>query len=435
MNIVGIFTAWFFSLQRPFLNGDFLLVFALAALRAPRWVTVLAAVALVLLEWYVVFCQNFFYFNVWDLAALGTSAGAPALLLVALGAITAAYAGAAVWVASDRRFASWRAAAVVAGLLALALVAEKGLRVVPAFQDPKLDLVRFSSWSLLRTLPNPVERELHAGRLVREGEARFEQLAEPGSVHAELQRLASARAEVVLVVVEGLGYEPGVEWSEFLRKAVSIEGSPRRIQVGSDASFGFTAHGEIRILCDRKLASLRIEPEGLPADCIPRRFSEAGLPSRSFHGYDGAFYRRTAWYPALGFTDSAWSNDIGDSRCPFVFVHVCDEDLIRHFLAHPRAPGPGFDYVLTLDAHLPFLPPVGDYIRQMSLPAASAYELYRSLTLNTLAGVKEILLARPEATVVVTGDHAPYMLLGHPGAERLDRDRVSFLVIGPDDGR
>lgn len=439
MNIVGILTAWFFSVERPFLNGDFLLIYALAALRAPRWLTVLVALALVLLEWYVVFCQNFFYFNVWDLAALATSAGVPLLMAVLLGASTAAYAVLAFWIASSRRFATWRAVAVVAGIVGLALVLEKGLRHTPPFRDLQVDVVRFSGWSLLRTLGNPVERELHAERLAPGGEATFAQLPRPGTVHAELERLAEARADVIVVVVEALGFEPGPEWRQFLLDAVQPDGAARRIYVGADASFGFTAHGEIRILCDRKLSGLRIEPEQIPADCIPRRFADAGFPSRSFHGYHGTFYRRTAWYPALGFTEIAWAGDMGEARCPFVFVHVCDEDVVRYFLKHPRPPGPGFDYVLTLDAHLPFLAPVRDYIQSRAaapLPggssAASAYELYRSVTRNTLAGVRDILVARPGATVVVTGDHAPYMLLGHPGAERLDRDRVSFLIIEPD---
>lgn len=222
-----------------------------------------------------------------------------------------------------------------------------------------------------------------------------------------------------------------------LRQAL---GSGFAVEVGKHAFKGATLSGEMRELCNVRTAGTptvrdagRLKPRCLPAHLAARGFATLGI-----HGNSGFFYNRRNLYPAIGFAQTRFYDDLMGAprpahRCKTrAFEGVCDSDTIGLALSHLAVPGRRYAHVMTLDTHFPLgATALGDERCGRFAPLRdSGLCLYANQMANLLARIgRQIATARvPPDRVYIFGDHAPPFVVG---AERkaFDRAQVPFIVV------
>lgn len=120
--------------------------------------------------------------------------------------------------------------------------------------------------------------------------------------------------------------------------------------------YGATTNAEMRELCSTW--DNPVEANFDFADCIPRRFAEAGFETSALHGFSADFFNRKAWYPQMGFEHLSFRAELvqdGAQLCDGVFDGVCDREIPHRIAAilNRQPEKRKLVYWLTLTGHLP----------------------------------------------------------------------------------
>ena len=252
--------------------------------------------------------------------------------------------------------------------------------------------------------------------------------------------------DIVLVVVESWGQAVDEGLRGALLKAYSQQNlDGYRIAQGIVPFNGPTVAGEVRELCDSDGAFRIVDaPASELTDCLPKRLAGMGYQTTAVHGMSGALFRRSNWYPKLGFDEMLFRKDFeaqGLPDCPGAFQGICDAaiaDWIGDRLEQP-SDRPRFTYWVTLNSHLP-VPRAQEpsescsAVRAPSDQAAiCSWAVLVEKVHRAVAEVASRKLARPTMFIVV-GDHAPPF--ADPVArDQFDRANVPFLVLTPKSAR
>lgn len=188
------------------------------------------------------------------------------------------------------------------------------------------------------------------------------------------------------------------------------------IESGNIRQTGGTVAGELRELC--KLASSKIYFGDLgkaAAKCWPYRLQQEGYVTTAVHSASSAMYRRNEWYPSIGFTHKYFMHNYPRQakRC-YSFPGLCDVDLAPFVADVLTANEKSFVYWMTLNSHLPYdkrdlqKHPSVD-CTAIGLKEGSQRCTHYSLIQELFASLADVLV-QPKlqgTEVVLVGDHQP----------------------------
>ncbi len=196
--------------------------------------------------------------------------------------------------------------------------------------------------------------------------------------------------------------------------------------------YGATLAGEVRELCGLK------QTGGIPqgADqyaqlraCLPAQLAREGYRTVAVHGNAGSFYRRTRFYPMMGFAEH-WHYEQMRGQvvglCSYLFVGICDGDAARIALAAFDGSRRAFVHLMTLDTHLPLPAPAGT-CRAAAEPTLCTYSHGISSSLGAIAAAV-VAAHSPPDLIVLYGDHAPPFVERRLRAQFIE-GKVPFLVL------
>lgn len=250
----------------------------------------------------------------------------------------------------------------------------------------------------------------------------------------------SERRNLVVIVVESLGL-PVDPTARAMFEADWNRPSWRAsydIRRGTIPYFGATTNGEVRELCERW--GNYYNTDFGHADCLPRRYAQAGYETTGIHGFAGWFFDREHWYAKLGFQNLMFEDQLlaaGASKCGGVFSGACDTTvprLILHRLEHARKPQ--LVYWMTLNTHLPVLAD-----STLKTQRCNSYkpgwadenpQVCRLFVLHhQLADAIDALALDPHlppTDFVIVGDHMP-PFLDREAREMFDNGHVPWLYL------
>lgn len=257
---------------------------------------------------------------------------------------------------------------------------------------------------------------------------------ETSSLWSDITVQADPPARILSISVESWGVPKSAAARAELENALLL---PLRDQYvvqenGSRPYYGATLAGEIRELCGLRLVG------GVPkgADqyqqlngCLPAALQSRGYVSTALHGNVGTFYRRTRFYPLMGFSHAQHYEQMRamvPALCTYTFIGICDRDAARiaveSFGHQPRE----FVHLMTLDTHFP-LPAASEACRRSRDSELCTYlhEMSRSL-----GGISQAIeTARyPPDMIVLYGDHGPPFTRGQE-RDQFESGRVPYMVL------
>ncbi|WP_431101841.1 hypothetical protein [Roseateles noduli] len=239
-------------------------------------------------------------------------------------------------------------------------------------------------------------------------------LATPAAValHRALEDWARAHPDgsTMLVLVESLGVLRDPALRQWLDSRLTGHAASREIRRAPVQFIGPTTYGELRTLC-LLTGSYQLLDDSHAEGCLPMRLSGMGWHSIGMHGFTGNMFDRRMWWPAIGFDESLFAEQLakaGLPQCGAAFRGHCDGAVLE--AAGTRLKPSTFVYVVTLNTHLP--------LQETAIPtelaplcaAAGVTDSVCQLTAalgHTLQEVGRQMQAHPESLFVVSGDHAP----------------------------
>ena len=271
-------------------------------------------------------------------------------------------------------------------------------------------------------------------------------IPEPGAPFASavarsgLPAAADGRRHLVLVVVESLGLpaDPGLRdrlVSLFARPAVRARYD---IVTGDTPFYGSTTSGEMRELCGRWGDYGEVLERADPT-CLPAQLAARGYGTQAWHSFNGSFFDRSRWYPAIGFQQMRFAPELlagGAAPCPGVFTGACDRDVPRQMArALKEARRPQFLYWLTVNSHLPVMAHARlgtddcDRDRDLGRRLPMVCRLFALFDQTGAALEREIVAEDfPPADILIVGDHLPpFFDPQHRGA--FAGDRVPWILL------
>ncbi|KQS64442.1 hypothetical protein ASG39_10780 [Rhizobium sp. Leaf371] len=179
-------------------------------------------------------------------------------------------------------------------------------------------------------------------------------------------RIAVSGRNMLFVMVEGLGAFADPQERSLLADILQdvTRGGRYWLTSGTSRYSGSTTGAAARELCGRWGSWVDFMGDRT-FDCLPRRLSEAGMSTLSFHGYSRDMFFRHHWYPQIGFERSTFLEDLAaevptptPARCGNVFKGLCDTEIVNVADAALKADPDRrkFVYVLTLNTHIPYEP-------------------------------------------------------------------------------
>jgi hypothetical protein len=244
---------------------------------------------------------------------------------------------------------------------------------------------------------------------------------------------------VVMVEAMGLPRDPALHRKLMRRWREADIGRIYDVRTGSTPFWGSTTYGEMRELCGRwgdYHALIEERDEG----CLPARLAKQGYRTTAIHGFDESFFKRTGWYPNIGFQQSLFRESLleqGATKCGGVFPGACDRDvpaMIGERLK--RAEGKQFVYWLTLNSHIPV--PASEPLRTKDcarFDPALARDHAMICRLFSLWSDIDQGLARmltdpdlPPTDVLIVGDHAP-PFFDRSQRTQFDPARVPWILL------
>ncbi|TCP84361.1 hypothetical protein C8J31_108168 [Rhizobium sp. PP-CC-2G-626] len=234
------------------------------------------------------------------------------------------------------------------------------------------------------------------------------------------ERIAASGHNMLFVVVEGLGAFADPQDRALLSQILQKETLGGRYQLtsGTTRYSGSTTGGAARELCGHWGSWLDFLGDQ-PFDCLPRRLSEKGLSTQSFHGYSRDMFLRHHWYPQIGFQRSTFMEDMAadvpsptPSRCGNVFKGLCDTEIAGVVDAALKADPDTqkFVYFLTLNTHIPYQPSASDRLGCATMAPAIDNRTVCDLT-NLWSDLfrSVAVIARdpdlPPTDILIVGDH------------------------------
>jgi phosphoglycerol transferase MdoB-like AlkP superfamily enzyme len=230
-----------------------------------------------------------------------------------------------------------------------------------------------------------------------------------------------AAENVVLVMVESLGEARDPALANWIEQPLLSGDISKRYSVsrGTVEFEGSTVFGELRELCGlrgvgMRMAELQTSQTG---GCLPAKLNARGYETVSIHGVTSAMFRRSEWYPRLGFQRMIFPENWprkDPNFCNAQFHGICDLDgagAVRDELL--AATRPEFVYWLTIESHVQLdsaerKPSAGD-CKNIEAEVCQMVTTQR----NVLTEIAKIVLdpALKPTRFVVVGDHSPpYML-------------------------
>jgi hypothetical protein len=255
---------------------------------------------------------------------------------------------------------------------------------------------------------------------------------------------------IVTILVESQGLLNSADDMRLLLAPLTDAAIRERYKVNTGAVrfFGATMFGELRTLC--RIYVPQASPQHLPRldRCLPNVLGRAGYRTISYHGFGRTFYERNIWYPAVGFQQSYFSEDLmplapESAKCGTAFKGLCDlwiVDQIEHELSASYG-SRKFIYWLTLNSHLPV---------DSELAGKSSFDCANTKTLREEIGpcelarihfqlytrIAQLALDRKLAPTrfIIVGDHMPpFPKLSERAL--YDDERVPYVELIPRSGR
>lgn len=211
------------------------------------------------------------------------------------------------------------------------------------------------------------------------------------------------------------------------------------VSTGTSNYYGSTTNAELREWCGVWADFKSFDFDN--ADCVPKRFADAGFDTYALHSFDGVFFDREEWYPKLGFQHELFAaelKDHGASSCPGVFAGVCDPDVPKIIgnLLRQDAQKLKLVYWLTVNGHLPI--PADDTLKTGKCDLGSkewaadypllcrSYEIQRQLSDSI---TDEIMSPEfPDADILIVGDHMPPFFPRYLRT-RFDSGKVPWIML------
>ncbi len=271
--------------------------------------------------------------------------------------------------------------------------------------------------------------------------ANFESAAEKSGFASR----ADGKRHLVLIMVESLGVpHDNKVMSDKLFAYYDNSAIQARYDVsqGTSLYYNSTTAGEFREMCGKwgDYYELLDAADAAKLNCLPAMLAKKGYATHAMHSFKGEFFKRTQWYPNIGFqTREFWPElqERGAEWCGGVFAGACDRQIPSMLAENlKRAKQPTFLYWLTLNAHLPV--PTGlnlnaDDCHRVSAELASDFPMIcRQFAIFDdidKALVQEITASDfPDADILIVGDHMPPYFDRH-NRSQFDPERVPWLYL------
>ncbi len=248
---------------------------------------------------------------------------------------------------------------------------------------------------------------------------------------------------MVMIMVESLGVPRGNP--EMDRKTFGLyKNNPAitqryEITQGTSPYYNSTTAGEVRELCGRWGDYYELVDK-IDSSCLPATMAKKGYESHAMHSFKAPFFKRSTWYPNIGFQSQEFSKDLqakGAGACDGVFPGACDRDVPKQISAHLKAAEkPQFLYWLTLNSHLPV--PLAESLQVDNCETVSPYlaENYPMICRQFAifdavdsAIVKEITAKDfPKSDILIVGDHMPPYFDRHHRTQ-FDPEHVPWILL------
>ena len=252
----------------------------------------------------------------------------------------------------------------------------------------------------------------------------------------ELPRLSHRKIVVVLVESWGLFKEVplnGLATTNLTRGSVAARYD---IQQGTLPFHGSTTSAGMRELCSSSLPYTELNT-AIGAGCLPNLLHERGYDTVGLHGYKGAMFDRSRWWPITGMHHTLFEAELaqhtGNKRCGSYLRGLCDADVLRQVAPLLQDDAKRLVYVLTLNSHAP--------IPADELPQESRFHDYigSDIVVGLMDKWKIVFdsvatLATDPATqdtqFILVGDHKPH-LWDPENSELFSATRVPYLILTP----
>lgn len=220
--------------------------------------------------------------------------------------------------------------------------------------------------------------------------------------------------KLLLIVVESWGWARNEAENQFWRDLWRVPGL-QQLDAGTVHSLGSTLQGEFRELCGMVPQTLRIDDVPYAEDCLPSRLRARGWQTRAFHGASPHMYRRSDWYPKVGFEHLYFLPELMlDGRLCANVPGACDYSIAGRVVQTLREPGRQFSYWMTLNSHTPYkladlsTPDVPDRVCPV-LQLRGARCAHAALLYDFMQSLRNALLRNPVPglRIVLVGDHEP----------------------------
>lgn len=254
----------------------------------------------------------------------------------------------------------------------------------------------------------------------------------------ELGQGAAMPDKLLLIVVESWGLAHGEAENQFWRDLWRAPGL-RQLDAGVVHSLGSTLQGEFRELCGMQPQTLRIDDVPHSEDCLPSRLRAQGWQTQAFHGASPRMYRRSDWYPQVGFEHLYFLPELmaGGKLCANV-PGTCDHSIAERVVQTLREPGRQFSYWMTLNSHTPYKladlssPDVPERVCPV-LQLGGARCAHAALLYDFMQSLKDALLRNPVPglRIVLVGDHEP-KFFDADSRDAFIEGQVPYLVIEVD---
>lgn len=161
---------------------------------------------------------------------------------------------------------------------------------------------------------------------------------------------------ILLVVAEGWGLPTEHQVLEWQIEALRSSPHVQALRIDAIGAKGATAAGELRELCrvvPTRMNFRKMTPQAV-GDCLPAQLRRQGYATVGIHGAYGGMYRRTLWWPQVGFSKTLFKENIPLTQEPcYSFPGHCDRhllDTVKNNLTSEKA----FVYWLSLNSHMPY---------------------------------------------------------------------------------
>ncbi len=270
----------------------------------------------------------------------------------------------------------------------------------------------------------------------------------PGAIFSSAREESGFAAQpdgrhLVMIMVESLGVPRGNP--EMDRKTFGKYKNNPAITKRYDISQGIspyynsTTAGEVRELCGRWGDYYELVDQ-IDTGCLPATMVKKGYESHAIHSFKAPFFKRSTWYPNIGFQSQEFSKDLqakGASACEGVFPGACDRDVPEQISAHLKsADKPQFLYWLTLNSHLPV--PLADSLQVENCETVSPYlaENYPMICRQfaIFDAVDNAIVTQitaddfPKSDILIVGDHMPPYFDRHHRTQ-FDPEHVPWIYL------